>query len=583
MYEKVDTYIYKVGEDNYRIKIQRKDKETGVELKISQNYKLSLDKVKKIRDDLLEEYSDRIKFKVKEITDVQEISIPTKKIKKKATSTKTKEKKVDTYIYQISTNKYRVRIKKGTRGEIGYFQFSKIINGSISEARKLRDKKLAECKLYQTGPSDRGNISLEEFSKIFLENHCSKYSPTTYDGVVSKLNYSILPELGHHKIGKIDTFTLQRFINDQMAKKKRNSNDTVSSTTVNDIYRLLRNILNRAVDWGYIDKNPILKVPTPPVAKNEKLTFNLEEFQDVFNKIKKEPIESQCMFIITMCTGFRRGELIGIYKDEDIDFNEGKIYITKDVVRDKTNHKIIEKDPKTNESTRVVPVPLFCLTVISKYLEWRERKVERLKIKNPKYKEINNLFLSENGGLMKPEYPSKKWDTFIKKYGFKHVTLHGLRHSYCTLQLNENSKLGPNDVQKLLGHSQLTTTFHYSHSNKDKDAEAISIFDNFNNGKRFDIYPIISICTGRKYSSEKEISKLMDYMISIDDLSTVEKMNLCKRQLINTYPNLSNIDDNGVNIDNIFDWLDNQREVFGDSLVVEPVKDLLIENSRELT
>ena len=58
MYEKVDTYIYKVGETNYRIKIQKADKKTGIKLNVSQNCKLPIEEVIKIRDKLLNEYED---------------------------------------------------------------------------------------------------------------------------------------------------------------------------------------------------------------------------------------------------------------------------------------------------------------------------------------------------------------------------------------------------------------------------------------------------------------------------------------------------------------------------------------------
>lgn len=63
MYEKIEKYIYKIGDDNYRIKIQRKDKETGLELKISENHKLPLEKVIKIRDQYIENFEEKIKFK----------------------------------------------------------------------------------------------------------------------------------------------------------------------------------------------------------------------------------------------------------------------------------------------------------------------------------------------------------------------------------------------------------------------------------------------------------------------------------------------------------------------------------------
>lgn len=578
MYESVEKYIYKVGENNYRIKILKKDKETGLELKVSENHKLPLDKVIAIRDKYLNEFEERKKLKKIDYNDSpEEIKELAPKTKKKKSKKKTEEKLVDKYIYQLGPSKFRVKIKKGTKGEPGYFDFSKVLNGTISDARKLRDKKLAENKLDDTPNEGKGKITLNEFSKIFLEMHCNPgpgHSITTYDGIVDKLNNDILPKLGHYKLDKLTTLILQQFINELLTRKKRQKgkeNETISSTTANDVYRLLRNMLNRAVDWGYIKTNPILKVPAPPVAKNEKETFNKEEMEAVFQLLKNEDIVTKCMSVIVLFTGFRRGELLGLHID-DINYGASTLHVARDVVRDKKNHIVVENTmPKTEKSVRDVPVPDFCLEIIDEYLEWRSRKIQGLKLKNPNYKEIDNLFLSDEGELMRPEFPSKKWRDFIAKYKLKKVSLHGLRHSYCTLQMNENTKLGPTDVAKLMGHSQLSTTFHYSHQNTDKREEAVSIFEDFSKGKPFTINQVLSICTGRKYASTTDIKGILDYLLPFEELNITDKMNYCKCEILKKYPRLKNIDDNGVNVDNIFDWLEEQEANYGEKFTLNPI------------
>ena len=597
MYEKVDKYIYKIGPDNYRLKIQKSDKGTGVELKISENHKKTLEEVIDIRDKYLEEYEDKIKLKKVDNINNQPIEDESVKVKKKSKKQKKEEfKKVDTYIYRstINSKKFKVHIKKGTKGEVGYFQFSKVITGTIADAKKLRDKKLAEYKLNQTPSADRGNITLKDFAKIFLENHYKNIidennpngnSPTTYDGVVSKLNCHIIPELGKYKLNKIDTFLLQKFVNGLMKKKKSvkgKEDEIISSTTANDIYRVLRNMLNRAVDWGYIDKNPLLKVKAPPISKTEKETFDKDELIDVLTKIKNEPIESKTIFIIAMATGLRRGEILGLHLD-GLKLDDDHLNVEWEVVRSKKMKKLIEKRPKTGKSIREVPIPPFCVEAIKEYLEWRTRKVERMKVQDPKYKEKPNLFLGDDGGFMRPEFPSKKWSEFIKKNKYKNVTLHGLRHSYSTLQLNDNPELGPNDVAELLGHTQLSTTFHYSrHKTGQKKKETLAIFNDFNKGNRFTIQQVISVCTGRKYTSTKEISSILNYMVPDNEISVNNKVRMCRNEILKKYPRLSEIDDNGVNVNNIFDWIEEQQDNFGNQFLLEPVNEIEIDKQKNL-
>ena len=88
MYEKVEKYIYKIGENNYRIKIKKKDKKTGAKLDVSQNYKLSLEEVIKIRDKFLEEYEEQITLKSlpkigKEDSGDEKNNVSSKKTRKK--------------------------------------------------------------------------------------------------------------------------------------------------------------------------------------------------------------------------------------------------------------------------------------------------------------------------------------------------------------------------------------------------------------------------------------------------------------------------------------------------------------------
>lgn len=592
MYQKVDTYIYMVGEGNYRLKIRKKSSTTGVKLDVSQNYRLPLLEVQKIRDKLLEEYEDSVKLKKMDIDQKKEIEpiLPKKRKghKKKKKQLVWVKNENENYIYQAQDDKYKykVLIKKGTKYEPGYFYFSKVIEGTLTDAKKLRDKKLAEATLGESLSGDRGNISLEEFSKVFLRDHCANHSPTTVGGMISKLNTHILPKLGKYKLNKIDTLLLQRFINGLLKSRKilggkANivTDEEISTTTANDVYRLLRNILNRAVDWGFIKENPILKVKAPPIADTEKVIFTLPEFKNIINLIRKEPIEDQCLYLISICTGFRRGEVIGLHID-DIDLSENELNINRDIVRDNLHHEVIEKDPKTKKSIRNVPIPDFCVNVILEYLDWRERKIEWLKLKYPDFKETNNMFLSSKGDLMRPEYPANKWKKFIKKNNLKDVTLHGLRHSYCTLQVNENSDLGIKEVQELMGHSQTSTTLHYTHSDETKKKKATSIFDKMQDGKKFGLNQILSICTGRKYASNNSINEILDYVVPDQDLSITKRMEICRKRIFIKYPRISNINDNGVNKDNIFDWLEEQEKKYGSSFYVEQLNEYELERSK---
>ena len=67
------------------------------------------------------------------------------------------------------------------------------------------------------------------------------------------------------------------------------------------------------------------------------------------------------------------------------------------------------------------------------------------------------------------DYLIYRWNKFINKYNLKRVTLHGLRHSYCSMQINDNKYLNIPMVSKLMGHSQIFTTLKYLHCTESKN------------------------------------------------------------------------------------------------------------------
>ena len=174
---------------------------------------------------------------------------------------------------------------------------------------------------------------------------------------------------------------------------------------------------------------------------------------------------------------------------------------------------------------------------------------------------------------MNPSTAYRKWVDFRKKYPLKNVSLHGLRHSYCSMQMNENDDLSPSDVAELMGHTQLNTTYKYTHSNKDHSKEAISVWKTSKdeNSNVFDFGQIVSICTGRKYSSSKKINDILDFIVPDSSISTSEKVKIAKNQILLQYPELKYLKDDGLNVNNVWDWLYDNIEIYGNRFEVEKV------------
>lgn len=585
MQEKVEKYIYFVSENRYRIKFLKVSKKDNIKISFDQYINGTLDDAIKIRDAKLKENGLLLNKKKKDedFFEIKKNTKNTQKIKSKKECIKKSPKatnKVDKYIYEIEKGKkYRIFIRKGgSNGQKGDY-YSTVFEGTLAQAKKERDKKLAEFKL-KNGKGNKSNIKFIDFVRIYYKEYAEiELSPTTVQTGKSELKNYILPEIANMPLYKIDGLIVQRIIN-KLKKRKRERPDkngnivTLSSTTVNSVYRLLRKILNKAVAWNYIESNPVLTVNAPSVSTKEKESYNIHELIEVMLLLEKEDITTELLFNLFICTGMRRGELVGLHLD-NIHLDKNFIKIEISAVWDSENKKIVEKKTKSEGGVREIPIPQFCVDKIKEYLKLRERKIMNFKRKNKNYVAPKNLFLSRSGGIMFPDTPSNKWTTFKNKHKqLKDVTLHGLRHSYCSMQMNDNPNLAPSDVKTLMGHSQLSTTFIYTHSNEDKREAALSIFDKyfrFNNEKKVSFNEILSLYTGKKFISTDIFNSYIDFLVSSEESIEI-KLKLIRKYIEKKYPFFRSIDITVVNLDNIWDWLDKMKEKYGNEFILCPIK-----------
>ncbi len=588
MQEKVDKYIYYISENRYRVKFLKVDKKRNIQIKFDQYINGSLEDAKNLRDNKLKENGLCLEIEKKKDDPFADFDVKEKK-QPKTNSTKsqttvlgkkTKLKRVDKYLYEIEKGKkYRIFIRKGgSNGQKGVY-YSKVFEGTLAQAKKERDRILAELKL-KNGKSNKGSIKFIDFVRIYYKEYAEvELSPTTVASGKSSLKTYILPEIANFPLNKIDVLVIQKIINglknrDKERKEKDGSIKKLSETTVNGVYRLLRKILNKAVAWDYIETNPVLKVKTPEVSKKEKQSYNREELMKILDMLKEEGLLIETMFTISICTGLRRGEILGLHTD-DIDFINNLISVKRAVVWDKEKHMIVEKDTKTKNSVRNVPIPLFCTEIIREYFKLRDRIIQRFKRKNGNYTPPKNLFLSKYGGIMFPDTISSKWLNFRKRHPeIKNVSLHGLRHSYCTMQMNGNPNLSPVDVQKLMGHSQLSTTFIYTHSNEDKMQDAISVFDkyyNVNGEIKTTFNQMLSLYTGVNFAPTKEIDNLIQYAVNNIDENRENKLYKIQKYIDNRYPLFKKINVEEIDFNNVWDKLESYKEKYGNEFILIPL------------
>lgn len=312
-----------------------------------------------------------------------------------------------------------------------------------------------------------GNIKTSSFSR--------------YAGIYSK--YFENCPISHLKINDLKPIDIQRYYN-SLHKKG------ISSNVIKNSNKLLKQYLNYAVDCGYIVNNPCsgkkVVVPKDNVYKdlddiNKLPVFSKEDLNKILSQ--KEDTKIRYISLISLGTGMRRGEILGL-KESDIDYKNKEIHIRRTItttyVYDDDGNKRKEtflENTKTRSSVRDIPLPESLIPIFKAAIALKKK--EMLKC-GDSYNTANKhmIFLSENGEFIDAGNIDKSWIYFLKRCKVPHLKFHALRHTYATMQFENNIRI--ETVSKLLGHSTIEMTANtYTHVLKKEKQKAVDLMTLF--------------------------------------------------------------------------------------------------------
>lgn len=167
--------------------------------------------------------------------------------------------------------------------------------------------------------------------------------------------------------------------------------------------------------------------------------------------------------LLALFCGLRKGEILGL-KFSDFDLENGVMYVQRQIqyspiMQNKGEHVVyqhVEKEPKTPNSYRAMRVP----SVILKELEKRQQNIVAFKEKyGDNFSDHNYVCCQENGNPRVASSMNTALTKLCKRNGIPTISVHGLRHMYATILLENGVSLAR--ISALLGHSSIQTTFEY--------------------------------------------------------------------------------------------------------------------------
>jgi len=246
----------------------------------------------------------------------------------------------------------------------------------------------------------------------------------SYANDISMLNLRILDVFGDHPLNTIRRQQIQTM---HTALRE----EGLSASSCDHHVKLIRYMLNLAVQWELIDKNPADKIPLFNEDNRVENYMSEEELQRLLAVLAKDKSKVICQLILFLLnTGARMNEAAQA-KWGDID----------------TDTCVWRIPASNSKSKRVKSIPLnqSALAIIDAMIARRSTEY---------------VFANRRTG--KPYVNiNKPWRRLREAADLPHLRIHDLRHQFASHLVNSGRSLY--EVQQILGHSDPSVTQRYAH------------------------------------------------------------------------------------------------------------------------
>lgn len=226
-----------------------------------------------------------------------------------------------------------------------------------------------------------------------------------------------------------------------------------ASSTVARKVAAVKSFFHYLRDEGVIAADPTLTLESPKVKKHLPKAISEEDVERLLAEPTKsdspKALRDSALLEVLYATGMRVTELVSL-NVQDVDLEAGTVYCLG-----------------KGDRERIVPIYDHAAAILSRYLT--EGRPSLLK-----NSEEQALFLNHRGERLTRQGLWLIIKHYVDAIGIEsEVTPHTLRHSFATHMLHGGAKL--RDVQKLLGHANISTTQVYTQVTRDHLREAYNV------------------------------------------------------------------------------------------------------------
>ena len=151
----------------------------------------------------------------------------------------------------------------------------------------------------------------------------------------------LIPRLGHLRLRAASA----EDIDAMLAKLAR---DGLSPATLLKVKTVLSSALTQARKRGYIATNPAHDSITPKPRRADMVTLSEQATDELLSALSGDPFY-QCLFLVAVTTGMRRGELCAL-RESDVDLDEATVSVQRGA--DFGDEGVAMSDPKSPSARR---------------------------------------------------------------------------------------------------------------------------------------------------------------------------------------------------------------------------------------
>lgn len=274
-------------------------------------------------------------------------------------------------------------------------------------------------------------IMFTEFAETYLNDY-AKVNKKSWRSDYYYLNANLVPFFNDVFISRLNQYSVEKY-------KLKRVKDGVQKSTINRELACLRKMLNKAVDWEFLQRNPVSGVKLFSEKDNLKERVLSSEEEKRLMQSCADHIKS--IIKVAIHSGMRRGEIFNLkWQDVDLEKRELNVINTK------------------SGRSRWIP--------LNEVLSKEFRRMKQISSQS------EYVFINSNTGL--PFVDIKKaFKSACKRAKVQGLRFHDLRHTFASRLVANGVDLIT--VKDLLGHSSVRITERYTHSNNTQKKRAVEL------------------------------------------------------------------------------------------------------------